>query len=153
MQLVELAHFAVRAPADVAAPGVSQVEARDLLEPAPRVEACGQLIGERLVVHEAVCAGRADRLFVEALRIELAPVEACDLRAHQRGAVLEVLRAGVGPLLEQTVVPGECIEVLPPLCPQRLPRTPRRAQAQRRNGTPPARNSDPEAHISALRMG
>ena len=73
---------------------------RDFLEAARRVEARGELVGERLVVDKAVCAGRADGLFVEALGIELAAFDPGDLRADQRGAVLEILRAILRPDLE-----------------------------------------------------
>jgi len=55
-----------RRPSVIAAPGVSQIEMRDLLKPMRGVEARGKLIGERLVVDKAVCAGRANGLFVEA---------------------------------------------------------------------------------------
>ena len=77
---------------------------RDLLEPTRRVEARGEFVGERLVVDKAVGAGRADGLFVEALGVELAAFEACDLGADQRGAVLEILRAILRPDLELPVV-------------------------------------------------
>ncbi len=43
----------------------------DLLEAARRVEAGGELIGERLIVDKAVDARRADGLLVKALGIEL----------------------------------------------------------------------------------
>ena len=88
---------------------------RDLLEAARRVEARGQFVGERLVVDKAVCAGRADGLFVEPLGVELAAFDACDLRADQRGAVLEILRAVLRPDLELPVVGGQSLEMLLPL--------------------------------------
>ena len=68
MELIELPHLAIGAPTEVAVAGIPQIAMRDLLEAARRIEACGKLVGERLVVHEAVVAGGADGLFVEALR-------------------------------------------------------------------------------------
>ena len=85
---------------------------RDLLETARRVEARGELVGERLVVDKAVCARRADGLFVKALGVELAAFDACDLGADQRGAVLEILRAILRPDFELPVVSGQSLEML-----------------------------------------
>ena len=87
IHLVELPHLAVGAPTEVAVRGRRADRRGDLLEAARRVEARGKLVGERLVVDEAVRAGRADGLFVEALGVELAALDAGDLRADQRGAV------------------------------------------------------------------
>ena len=64
---------------------------------------------------KAIGAGRADGLFVEALGIELAALQARDLRADQRGAVLEILRAIRRPDLELPVVSGQSLEMRPPL--------------------------------------
>jgi hypothetical protein len=47
-----------------------------------RVEARGQLVGERLIVDKAVCAGRADGLFVEALGIEFSALKAGNFRTN-----------------------------------------------------------------------
>ena len=84
--------------------GVSYVRMRDRFKTTRRVEARGQLVGERLIVDKAVCAGRADGLFVEALGIELAALNACNLRANQRGAVFEILRAIFCPYFQLSVV-------------------------------------------------
>ena len=112
IQLVELPHLAVGAPAQIAVAGVPQIHVRDLLEAARRVEARGEFVGERLVVNEAVGARRADGLFVEALGVELAAFQAGDLGADQRGAVLEVLRAILRPDLELSVVGGQSLQML-----------------------------------------
>ena len=53
---------------------------RDLLESASRIEAGGELVGEGLVVNEAVCSCRVDSLLVEALGIKGAALDAGDLR-------------------------------------------------------------------------
>ena len=61
---------------------------------------------------EAVGARRADGLFVETLGIELAALDAGDLGADQRGAVLEILRAILRPDLELPVMRSHSVEVL-----------------------------------------
>ena len=114
-RLIELSNLAIGSPAKVALTRLPQIHARDLLEAARRVEARGQFVGERLVVDEAVGAGRADGLFVEAHRINIAAVDAGDLRAHQGGAVLEILRAVRRPHFELTVVGGYSLDMVPAL--------------------------------------
>ena len=76
-----------------------------------RVEARRQLVGERLIVDKAVCAGRADGLFVEALGIEFAALNACNLRTYQRGAVREILRTIFCPYSQLSVVRGQSLEM------------------------------------------
>ena len=95
---IELLHLAVGSPKKIAGPRVSEMGVGTGLEATGGIEAGGQFIGERLVVHQAVVVGRADRLFVETLGVELAAFEAGDLGAGQRGAACEVLRAVPGPL-------------------------------------------------------
>src|ERR1700758_29187 len=82
------------------------------LEATGSVETCAQFVGERLVVDQAVVAGRSDGLVVEPLSIELPPVKAGDLGADQRGATRKVFRAVFGPLLELAVVGGQVLLVL-----------------------------------------
>src|SRR3954470_14044826 len=115
MELVELPYLAICAPADVAVPGLAHVDARDLLEPAGRVEARGQLVGERLVVNEPVRMRGANRLFVEMLRVERAAVEARDLGTYQRRAVLEILRTVLGPDGKLSLVARQRSELFPAL--------------------------------------
>src|SRR5258706_2054895 len=54
MKLFELPHLAVGAPAETTVPGVAQVELGELIEAARPVEGGSALIGDRLVVDEAV---------------------------------------------------------------------------------------------------
>ncbi len=54
IQLIELPHLAVGSPAQVAVAGVAQVELGELVEAARPVEGGRALIGDRLVVDEAV---------------------------------------------------------------------------------------------------
>ncbi len=84
---------------------------RKLLEAARRVKARRKLVGERLVVNEAVRASRADGLFVEPLGVELAAFETRDLGGDQRRPVREVLRTVVRPLLQQAIVDCQCLQV------------------------------------------
>ena len=115
MALIELPHLAIGSPAGVTGAGFPQVRLGELVESARPVEGGSALIGDRLVVHEAVGAGRVDGLLVQPLGVELAAVEAGDLGADQRGAVGEVLRAVASPLLELAVVAGQGLEMPRPL--------------------------------------
>ena len=113
MHLVELPHLALGAPAQIAVAGVPPIHAGDLLEAARRVEAGRKLMGERLVVEKTVGARRTDGLFVEAHRVDVAAVDAGDLRADKRCAVLEILRTILRPDLELPVVGGESLDGKP----------------------------------------
>ena len=93
-------------------PGVSHVKVRELLEAARCVETRRELVGERLVVDEAVCAGGANGLFVQTLGVELPACKARDLGANQRGAALEVLRAMRRSNPELSMVGSECVAVV-----------------------------------------
>src|SRR3984885_8248589 len=84
----------------------------NFLEAARRVEAGRKLVGERLVVNEAVRASRADCLFVEPLGLDLAAFEARDLCGDQRGAVIEIFGAVLGPFLDLTLVGSQSLQVL-----------------------------------------
>src|SRR5580704_19109274 len=104
---IELAHFTVGSPPQVAVPGISEVEACNLLETARRVETGSEFVGERFVMKEAVCSGRADRPFVEPHRLGIATLVARELGPDQRGAIFEVFREVPGPLLE-LAMPRRC---------------------------------------------
>src|SRR5712675_2282775 len=93
IRLVKLAHLAISSPTQVAVPGVSQVELRDLLEAPCRVEARSEFIGQRLIVEKTVGAGRTDGLFVKAHRLNLAAFNARDLGGYERRTTLEIFRA------------------------------------------------------------
>ena len=112
---VELLYFSVGSPTVVAVPRIPEIGVGERLEAARRVKARGDLIGERLIMDKAVRAGRTDRLFVQALCIQLSAFDARNLRPHQRGAVFEILRAMFRPYLELFVVNSESIEMLPAL--------------------------------------
>ena len=85
----------------------------DGLEAARRVEATGQLIGERFDVDDVVLTSRPDSRFVQTLRVQLASVDAGDLGTDERTAVLEILRAVLRPCDQQFVVSGQSFEMLP----------------------------------------
>src|ERR1700686_1249127 len=85
---------------------------RKLIESTRRVEARGQFVGECLVVDKPVCAGGADGLFVEAHRINIAAIDARNLGADQRGAVLEILPAIRCPDFKLSVVGDESLDML-----------------------------------------
>ena len=101
---VELPHLAIGPPTLIAVAGFLQIHTGKLFEAAPGVEARGHFVGDRFVVDEAVCAGRADGLFVEAFGVEVPAFDPRDLGADERGAVLEIVRAIVRPGLELFVM-------------------------------------------------
>src|ERR1700736_3934477 len=100
MKLFELPHLAMGSPTQIAVAGVLQIHPGDLLEATRRVEAGSQFIGERLIVHKAVGAGRADSIFVKAHRVNIVALDASNFSADKRRAVLEIVRAIVCPSLE-----------------------------------------------------
>jgi hypothetical protein len=77
--LVELLDLAVRAPLEIAVPGVQQIDVGNLLDAPRGIEPRGQLMGQRLVLHEAVLPSRLNRLLVQAHRIGVSPFQAGDL--------------------------------------------------------------------------
>src|ERR1700676_259478 len=97
MKLFELPHLAERAPAQVTAPRPPQIRVGDRIEAARRVEARGQLMGQALVLDEAVLACRADGLFVEALGVQFALFQTRDLAANTSRPVGECCRTVVCP--------------------------------------------------------
>ena len=80
--------------------------------PKRRVETRGELIGERLVVNEVICVGRADRIFVKVRGIALAAFDTCNLSAHQRSPVFEILRAMPRPKFELPATGDKSLEML-----------------------------------------
>ena len=70
IELVELPYFAIGPPTLIAIPGFDQVCVCELLETTYCVESRGNLVGDRLVVDNAVAMRRADALFVKALGIQ-----------------------------------------------------------------------------------
>ena len=102
--LIELTHFAVGSPAQIAVPGFAQIRIRELFEPSCRIESCGNLVGDRLIVDEPVCVSGTDCLLVKAHCIEVATLDARYLRSHECDAVFEILRAVLRPNFELVVV-------------------------------------------------
>src|SRR5215831_10363786 len=112
MELVELPHLSVGAPPQVGVSCVLQVEMRKLLETTSGVKAGCQLVGEPFNVHESVGARRTDRLFVEALRVELPIFDSGYLGADDCGAAFKILGTVFRPFLELSVVGAQCLDVL-----------------------------------------
>ena len=100
------AHLAISPPTLIAIPGFEQVRICDLVETTCRVEACGNLVGDRLIVNKAVCLRRADGLFIKVFGIDHAAFYSCDLRAAQCGAVFKILRAMLRPNFQLLLVSG-----------------------------------------------
>src|ERR1700756_372836 len=88
---------------------------RKLFESTRRIEARGQFVGERLIVTKATGTGRADRLFVEAHRVNIAAVDSRNFGANQRGTILEVVRAIRCPDFELSVMCDQSLDILPSL--------------------------------------
>src|ERR1700730_9016381 len=109
MKLFELPHLAIGSPKQIAVAGVLQIHSGNFLEATRRIEAGGEFIGNLLIVNEAVGAGRADGLFVEAHRVNIAAVDASNLGADQRGAVLEIVGAIRRPELELLVMRSDSV--------------------------------------------
>ena len=86
MQLIELAHLPVGSPAQIAVPGVSQICLRDLVETTCGIETRGELVSKTLVLDEAVLACRANRILVQAHRVQLPAFQPRNLGAGQRRA-------------------------------------------------------------------
>ena len=101
---VELLYLAERAPAVVAIPRVTEIGVGDSLKAARRIEPRGQLIGESLVLDKAALAPQPNCLFIEAFCVETPVFDAGYLRRDQSMAILEVLRAGLGPDFKLLVV-------------------------------------------------
>src|SRR5258708_20161708 len=83
MKLFELPRLAERAPAKIAAPRLPQIGVGERIEAARRVEPRGYLMGQALVLHEAVLARRVDGLFVEALGVQFALFQTPEFAANQ----------------------------------------------------------------------
>src|SRR5580704_12182600 len=112
IELIELPDLAISSPAEIAVPCISQIRARDFLETTCRVEARGDLIGDRLIVNKAVFVCRVYGSFVKILGVEFAAFYASDLCTHQRGAVFKILRAILRPYFELPVVNCQSLEML-----------------------------------------
>src|SRR5262249_5159523 len=99
-------HLTSSSPTEVAVPGLAQIRVRDLLETTCHVKAGRNFVGDTLNVYETVLSCRADRPLVQAHGFEVAAFYACDLRAHKRRAVFEILRAILRPYFELSMVRG-----------------------------------------------
>ena len=97
MKLFELPHLAERAPAQVTAPRLPQIRPGERIEAARRVEPRGHLMGQALVLHEAVLARRADGRFVETLGVQFALFQTREFGANQCRPVCECCRTVVCP--------------------------------------------------------
>src|SRR5580698_5625460 len=80
---VELLHFSMRSPMVVAAACVTKMEIARALNASRQVIPRGQLVGEALVLKEAVLTRRIDSLLVETQGVRVPLFDARDLRQHQ----------------------------------------------------------------------
>ena len=99
-----MTNLAIGTPTNVAGSGILQIRITKRLKPSSCVESCGHFVRQALVLDEVVFVRRPDGLFVKVLGLELAALDACYLRAYQRGAVFEILRAVPRPNVELVLV-------------------------------------------------
>src|SRR5258705_11532106 len=100
MKPIELPHLAVRAPAEITVPGVPEIGIGEGFETARRVEPRGHLMGQALVLYEAVVASRSNGLLVETHGVRVSPLKAGDLGRHQGVLVGERRWIVFGPLAQ-----------------------------------------------------
>src|SRR5580700_8438308 len=97
IQLVELPHFAIRSPTEIAIPGFPQVRPRDLVEASCCIESGSNLVGNRLIVDESIGVRRPDGLFVKAFGVDHAAFYSSDFGSRQSSTVFKILRAMLRP--------------------------------------------------------
>ncbi len=112
IELFELSHLPKGSPPQIGTPCVSPVEMRNLLEAARCVAAGSQLVGQRLVVNEAIRPRRTNGSLVQIHCLGQTPLDARNLRADQRRTILEVLWTVVRPCPELSFVRRQCLPML-----------------------------------------
>src|SRR5206468_1740059 len=110
----ELHDLGRRSPAEKPGLSIAKIGIRDLIEPARGVEAPGDLVGDCLVLREAVAARRSNRLVVKAHRIELATFDARDLRGNESSTVGKVFRRDLGPMPKLAIMTSQAMDL--PAC-------------------------------------
>src|ERR1700739_4156722 len=90
---------------------MAQIEMSGRLEPARGVETRSHLMGQALLMNQAVGTRRSDRLFVKILSVELSTFEAGYFGTDQRGAALEILGAIFRPARELRVMGEEHLQM------------------------------------------
>src|ERR1700692_4324806 len=98
MELVELPYLAFGAPAEIAVPGVAQIEVRNLLEAACRIELRRQFVGEALVLDRAVLTRLVNCPLVRAHGVEISIFDPGDFGLDQGGRTREGLGNALHPL-------------------------------------------------------
>src|SRR6266853_1752848 len=109
---VHLTNLAIGTPTNVAGPRILQIRITNGLKPSICVKSGSQLVRQALILDEAVFVRRPDGLFVKVLGLELAALDACYLRAYERGAVFEILRAILRPYFKLSVVCGQSLDMV-----------------------------------------
>ncbi len=112
MKSLELPHLAEPAPAQIALPRVSQICVGNALHASRRVKPCGYLMGDALVLDEAVLASGLNGLLVETHGIGVPTFDARELCRHQSVLVGERRWIVFGPLAQ--LFPMRRQEVAPP---------------------------------------
>src|SRR5277367_7100568 len=128
VRFVHLTDLSVRPPPEIAGSRVPQISVRNRFEAERRIEISRKLVGESLVLNEAVVASRSSGPLVQTHGVGLAPFEARNLGAHQRRPICEVLGTVSRPRLKLQVVSIKRI----PARPLRIAR--RRGRSSREGG-------------------
>src|SRR5580692_12830420 len=99
-------------PTVIAVPGAAEKCVSHCLYAALGIESRGDLIGQRLILDEAILTRQGDCLLIETHCVGVPPFEAADLSRHQRVLVGERRWIDFGPCAQlfnmrrQLVVPG-----------------------------------------------
>src|ERR1700722_19768946 len=115
MELLELPHFALGTPMEVAVPSVPNISLCDRLETKFSVVPRRKLVCDSLVLNETLCTRLANCLLIEPHGVRFSNFEACDLRIDECCGAPEVLRANLGPLTELFVVRLQPCKQIAPL--------------------------------------
>src|SRR5260221_10548872 len=98
--LINLPHLAESAPTKITVSCVFNVGLGDGIETARCVEPGSDLMGIRLVLDKTVLTCRLNSSLIQVHCVQIAPLDASDLRQYQRLAITIVLRTVLGPKLE-----------------------------------------------------
>ena len=110
---VELLHLAEGAPAVVAVSRAAEIGVADCFEAARQVVSRRQLMGQALVLHEAVLTRQVDSLLVQTHGVGVSLFKAGDLGRYQRVLIGESRWIVFGPLAQ--LFPMRHQEFAPPL--------------------------------------
>src|SRR4051794_21398801 len=104
MLTLELSHLRVRAPAQIANPGISEKETCNSSEASVCIKLRCTFIGNGFAMSETVLVGRADCHFVKPLCVYNPALDACDFCLHECSFSLKVRGTMERPYLELSMM-------------------------------------------------